>query len=145
MASASASVRAARRCWRSGSFFRSAAISRAFHTLISLLRTSRSRTSSNIDSGTPAAVTTLRACNVMWPFWMPSVASARSAAKFCASPTAAMTWASCVADSTPSRRMFSAAVGLDSRGPPTVPTLIGTSMPPHRLPSLSDHHFVSDE
>ena len=64
---------------------------RAFHTLISPLSISLSTTSANILPSAPAATATLRACRRMCPCWMPSVDSARSAAKFCASPTAAIT------------------------------------------------------
>ena len=35
----------------------------------------------------PAASATERACSAMWPRWMPSVASARTAARFDARPT----------------------------------------------------------
>ena len=76
----------------------------AFHTLISPDSISASTTLSNRCSGTPAVVATLRACSVMWPCWMPSVDSARSAAKFCARPTAAMIEASSRASGEPSRR-----------------------------------------
>ncbi len=131
--------------WRCCSSSSSVTISCAFQTLITPLWISRSSTSSKTSFGAPAAVTTLRACSVMWPFWMPSVASARMAAKFCASPTAPMTCASSVAESTPSSRKFSATVGFDSIGAPTMPTLIGSSMRPQRLPCSSAHQSVSDE
>ena len=78
--------------------------SAAFQTLISPDSINASTTVSNRCSGTPAVVATLRACSVMWPCWMPSVDSARSAAKFCASPTLAMIEASSRASGEPSRR-----------------------------------------
>ena len=75
-------------------------ISSAFQILISPDSTSRSTTVSKISGVAPAAVATLRACSVMWPRWMPSVTRARSAEKFCARPTAAMTSASSRDEST---------------------------------------------
>jgi hypothetical protein len=47
----------------------------------------------------------------MWPRWMPSVASARSAARFDASPTEAATSARSSAQSTLSKLSASRAVG----------------------------------
>lgn len=60
------------------------------------------------DGGTssgvaPAVEAMVRACRDMWPRWIPSVARARTAAKFCARPTAVMISASSVAVRTPSR------------------------------------------
>ena len=97
----------------------SSSISRARQTLISPLRSRRSSTLSKRLAGVPAAFTTVRAWRVMCPVCIPSVASARSAEKFCARPAAAMTSANSVADSAPSNLRFTATLGLDSSGPPT--------------------------
>ena len=79
----------------------------------------------------------------MWPFWIPSVASARIAAMFDARPTAAMMPASSRADDTPSIRNASRTRGCASVTEPTVETAIGSSMVPTRCPS-SMVHVVSE-
>src|SRR3989442_1591761 len=74
---------------------------------------------------------------------MPSVASARRAAKFCAKPTAAMTSASSCAVLTPSRWTFAFAVGWTAVAPPTRPTAMGSSIVPPRSPLASFSHAVA--
>lgn len=79
----------------------------------------------------------------MWPFWMPVVASARKAEKFCTKPTAAMVRASRSAESTPSSFSASRAIGWALVAPPTRPTAIGSSSEPARSPSLVTSQRVS--
>ncbi len=119
-------------------------ISRAFQTLISPSSSSRSTTWSKMSGSAPAVAVTDRACSVMWPCWMPSVANALSAEKFCARPTVAMIWASSVADFTPRIWWFSFTAGFDISEPPTMPTFMGISMLPTRLPSASAVQLVSE-
>src|SRR5207245_4377014 len=69
---------------------------RSILTLRSFTRISATRSISSPTAPTVAA--TFRAWSAMCPFWIPSVASARTAAKFCARHTAAMTSASSWAD-----------------------------------------------
>lgn len=52
-----------------------------------------------------------RACRDMWSRWMPSVANARTAARFCARPTATMVSASSLALRMPSMRAAVCATG----------------------------------
>ena len=56
-----------------------------------------------------------------------------------------MTLANSIADSTLIILKFRATAGFDSIGPPTVPTLIGSSIFPTRLPSSSIDHFDNAE
>src|SRR5262245_33844740 len=77
-----------------------------------------------------------RPCSSMWPRWIPSVARARSAAKFWPSPTAAITAARPRAPCTSSTRKARRARGLMRIRSPTVPTASGSSNRPHsRSPS----------
>ena len=80
----------------------------------------------------------------MWPRWMPSVAKARSAAKFCASPTVAMISPSSCALFTPRSRTFARAVGWTAVAPPTSPTAIGISIVPTKSPDASFSQVVRD-
>jgi hypothetical protein len=68
---------------------------------------------------------------------MPSVASARTAAKFCASPTAVMISASSDAVPTPRSLIAACATGCTLVAPPTNPTGIGSSSVPTTFPSAS--------
>ena len=74
---------------------------------------------------------------------MPSVTSARSAAKFCASPTAPITSASSCADFAPVIRRPVAAPGFAACEPPTTPTLRGIVSLPSRSPFPSVVQLVS--
>jgi len=75
---------------------------------------------------------------------MPSVASARSAATFCASPTLAMISESSLALVTPMILSAAWALGCTLVAPPTMPTAIGISRVPTRLPSRSLPQVLSD-
>src|SRR2546422_676988 len=86
----------------------------------------------------------LRAWRDMCPRWIPSVARARRAAKFCARPTAAITSPSSCALFTPRRRTFALAVGWTAVAPPTSPTAIGSSMVPTKSPFASFSQVVRD-
>ena len=126
-------------------FVRFWTISLAFQTLISPLINNSSRTSSNISCGASAAFTTFLACSVMWPFWIPSVDKAFRAEKFWASPTAAITPESSVADSRFIILRFNATAGFDSMGAPTIPTFNGSSIEPIRSPFSSFFHSEREE
>src|SRR5271157_1751123 len=104
--------------------------------------TRRSTTRSTSSGRAPALTARLRACNSMWPRWIPSVARARSAAKFWASPTEASTSPSSRADFTPSTLTFAFAVGWTAVAPPMRPTGAGISIVPTRFPSLSFSYVV---
>ena len=73
----------------------------------------------------------------MWPRWMPSVASARSAARFDARPAAPITIASVFASVTPSSRWPRRAPACACSVPPTVPTAIGISSRPGQVVALA--------
>ncbi len=118
-------------------------ISCAFQILISPEATKRSTTVSNSSGGVPAAVATERAWSVMCPCWMPSVTRALSAENVWAKPTAPMTSANSRALWVFINRRLRATVGLVCKGPPTVPTLIGTSSCPIKSPLSALDHSVS--
>ncbi|MDI9654698.1 hypothetical protein QM306_41775, partial [Burkholderia cenocepacia] len=48
---------------------------------------SRSGRYTSLTTWEKAATAMLRACSAMWPRWIPSLASARNAPRFCARPT----------------------------------------------------------
>ena len=85
----------------------------------------------------PAAMATWRACRVMCPRWMPSVASARRAARFCANPTLTMISASSRAVVTCISLSAACAVGCTRVAPPTMPTAMGISSVPTSAPPSS--------
>mmetsp|Transcript_31933 Transcript_31933/g.110394 ORF Transcript_31933/g.110394 Transcript_31933/m.110394 type:complete len:290 (+) Transcript_31933:111-980(+) len=70
----------------------------------------------------------------MCPFWMPSVARARRAARFCARPAAAITLARPAADATPRIFTLARAAGCCATAPPTRPTASGSDMVPTKAP-----------
>ena len=72
-------------------------------------------------------------CSAMWPRWIPSVASARSAARFDARPALPMIIASVFASVTPSSCCARRAPACACSVPPTVPTAIGISSWPTQL------------
>ncbi len=78
----------------------------------------------------------------MCPCWMPTVARAFIAPKFCASPTAAMIRASSAALPTPSTFRQACAVGCTLVAPPTRPTGIGSSIVPVSEPSADASQLV---
>src|SRR5690606_42152662 len=117
---------------RSSARTRSAWSTRTFRSA-----TSRATTAGSSSAVAPTVVAMLRACSDMWPRWMPSVASARTAAKFCASPTAVMISASSAAVPTPSSATAACAAGCTVVAPPTRPTGIGSSSVPTRSPAAS--------
>ncbi|KAG1578766.1 hypothetical protein G6F46_015746 [Rhizopus delemar] len=80
----------------------------------------------------------------MWPRWMPSVASARNAPRFCARPTATATSPSSCADFTSMIFSASLASGCVLVAPPTRPTGMGISIVPTSAPEVSFSHCVSD-
>src|SRR5579875_3009327 len=100
---------------------------------------SRRRSCSASAPRAPAACETARACSAMWPFWIPSVARARMAARFEASPTAAMSAARSRASLTCIMRSASRTRGCDCTTGPTVETAIGSSSAPTRCPSSIAH------
>ena len=90
---------------------------------------------SSASAATRSAAATERWCSAMCPRWIPSVARARSAARFEASPAAPTIMASVVAEAVPSRRCARRAPAWARSVPPTVPTAIGISRKPTRSPS----------
>jgi hypothetical protein len=64
------------------------------------------------------------------PFWIPSPASARSAARLDASPTLASTTASCFASATRTSSKAARTPACARVDPPTVPTASGSSASP---------------
>jgi len=71
---------------------------------------------------------------------MPAVDSARRAAKFCASPMAAMTPASSVAEDAPRIWWLMRTLGLVSKEAPRVPTFMGISISPTKSPAALLRH-----
>ena len=78
----------------------------------------------------------------MCPAWIPSVTSARSAARFDARPTAAMMPASSRAFGEPRIRSAVFTRGCDAASGPTVDTAIGSSIEPWSVRSVTAQ-FVS--
>src|SRR5699024_10171224 len=70
-----------------------------------------------------------------------SVAKAFIAPRFCAKPTATITWANYFADSTCNIVYDNLDIGCTRVAPPTVPTDIGNSSSPTKFPSWSIDHI----
>src|SRR5699024_4152011 len=75
---------------------------------------------------------------------IPSVAKAFIAPRFCAKPTATITWANSFADSTCNIVYDNLDIGCTRVAPPTVPTDIGNSSSPTKFPSWSIDHVDID-
>ncbi|MOA32699.1 hypothetical protein D3C78_1539410 [compost metagenome] len=106
-------------------------------TLISWAATRASAMRSICSPWAPAVMATERACRAMWPFWMPWVHRALSAPRFWASPTVTITWASSAAECTRRNLWAIWAIGCSPIEPPTVPTGMGNSSSPTKLPASS--------
>lgn len=87
--------------------------------------------------GTPDFWATVLACKTIWPLLMPSIARARKAAKFWASPTVTNISESYWAEGFPRIWRVCLYIGFFYKTPPIVPTEIGNYKLPRKYCSPS--------